>query len=707
MSKILVVVESPPKGRKIEKFLGKDYVVRASFGHICDLVTSSKNRLGVDVEHDFKPIYGFLSDKKDRITSIVDAAMDSDIVYLASDPDREGEAIAFHVAQAIGTSKPIKRVHFREITKEGVRQGISNLMELDQNIYDAQQARRVLDRLVGYMVSPFLIKTFGPNMSAGRVQSVAVRLVVDREREIENFKPEEYWPISVTLSKKDESFTAKLVNKITNKSDAEKIKTELESDLYKVIEVSAEEKVKSAPACLITSSLQMVCAKKFGLAAARTMKCAQTLYEAGYVTYIRTDSPRCSPESIEMVRDWIKANGYDLPAKPNQFKTKDSAQNAHEAIRPTDVSKKATTLLISDEEKKVYSLIWEYFVASQMKPALYDTVQVSIKSSSNHLLKAQGRVLKYRGWLDISGDNDKNEDDATVKLPLLVLGDKLTLTTPGVRTEQKFTQPPSRYKEHSLIKELEKRGIGRPATYAQTMAKLTERAYVEKKKDTFHATDTGKKVVDTLCKHFNFMEYQYTADMEEQLDLIEAGKLSYLGMMKSFFPNFSNQLQKAQLANEPDYGIVCNICSKAMYLCVSKFGHYMLCSGSPVCKNIQNCDMVDDKPVLKNHRTVDGVFCPKCNGGMKLREGRFGQFYSCALYPKCNGSGKVPFGKKCSKCNINELYVTSFDGVKKLACMGYPDCKNIENIPIDNKTIYVENKNTTLLDKKVPIARTY
>lgn len=709
-NKILIVLESPGKIKKVSHYLGTDYVVRASFGHICDLSRINSN-LGVDVANDFSIKYMVMPDKKEKLKTIVDAASMSKDIIIATDGDREGEIIAQNLYDELySLGIPIKRAVFNEITKKGILEGLKNIRDIDQNLVSAQQARRVLDRLVGFMVSPYLINTFGPNMSAGRVQSVAVRLVVDREREIEAFVPEEYWPVSATLakpSKHEDLFVAKLVDKINNKNDADKVKLELESDQYKVLEVVAEEKVKVAPAPLITSTLQQVAARKFGLPAAKTMKCAQTLYEAGAITYIRTDSIRCSPESIEMVREWIGKNGFDLPEKANQHKSKDSAQNAHEAIRPTDVNKKSTNLLISDDEKKVYNLVWEYFIASQMKPARYDTVSVLIQGNvSKHKLKANGRTLTYKGWLGLHPSLDDEKKDE-ITLPSLAVNDLLTLVPPRIQVEQKFTQPPSRYKEHSLIKELEKRGIGRPATYAVTMQKLTERAYVEKRKDTFYATDMGKKIVDSLTKFFHFMEYRYTAEMEEKLDLIEQGKLSYLEMMKSFFPDFVDQLQKAQQSNEKDWGIVCDICKKNMRLQFGKFGFYLKCSDD-LCKNRKKCELIDNKPVVISsfdHLVVKGTECPKCHSPMRIRDGKFGKFYSCVQYPKCTGSGKIPFGKKCSKCNVGELYVTIFNGESKLACMRYPDCHNIEQMPNDTKLNWIDPKVLPVIKKNDPVQK--
>lgn len=690
--------------KTIQKYLGSEFVLRASLGHVKDLVSTPKNRLGVDIENDFKPSYAVIPEKKDKIGAIMDAVSQVSQIYLASDPDREGEAIAFHIADLLKTDKPVHRVHFHEITKKGVNAGIANLMKLDKNLYDAQQARRVLDRLVGFMVSPFIMECFGPSLSAGRVQSVAVRLVVDREREIENFKPEEYWSITTALAKPTkltDSFIAKFVNKVTNKTDATKIKSDLEKDTFEIIEVVAEEKKRTPFPPLTTSKLQQAASAKYGIPAARTMKAAQSLYESGVVTYIRTDSVRCSPDSISSVRDWLAEAGYDVPKKPNFYATKGAAQDAHEAIRPTDVSRQPAKFGGSEDEQKVYTLIWERFVASQMEPAVYDTLAVTVRSSSGHILKANGRVLKYQGWLAVTADFDSSEDN-DVKLPSLEKGDVVVLVPPRVKAEQKFTQPPPRYNDGSMVKELEKRGIGRPSTYATIMTKITDRAYVEKKKNTFFATDLGKKVVDKLVQYFSFMEYKYTADLEEKLDQIGQGELSYLAMLNNFFPDFKNQMEKAYSSGETDYGIQCSKCGKAMRLKHGKFGYYMSCNDYQTCKTNFSCDLVDGKPVFKDRKkveTVNGVACAKCSAGMIIRDGKFGKFYSCSKYPKCNGSAKIPFGKKCGKCGT-DMHVTIFSGENKLACMGYPACKNIEPLPSDAKVDWVDPK--TIQTKRRP-----
>lgn len=713
MTKILIVVESPKKAREIQKYLGDGYVVRASQGHVVDLTSTPANRLGIDIANDFAPIYGIIPDKKDKLAAIIDASKGVDQIFLASDPDREGEGIAFNIARFLQSKVPIRRVLFHEITKKGIKEGISKPQDLDQNLYDAQQARRVLDRLVGFMVSPFLMDSIQPTLenksqtlSAGRVQSIAVRMIVDREREIENFKPDEYWSISATLSKSDkldDKFVARFINKVTNKIDATKIKSDLDSDIYKIVDVIAEEKPKKPFPPFETATLQQAASRKYKMSSDRAMKAAQSLYESGVVTYIRTDSTRSSPEAIDSLRDWLKQNGHDVPEKPTLYAAKGNAQDAHEAIRPTDVEALPSEANISEDEKKIYTLIWERFVASQMKPALYDTVAVTIKTSSDHLLKANGRTLKYKGWLNVLEVKDNEESEG--KLPILKKNDVIILVPPKVKAEQKFTQPPSRYKDHSLVEDLKARGIGRPSTYANIIAKVTDRNYVEKKSDAFHATNLGKTVADILIKFFDFMQYQYTAQMEDQLDQIANGKFNYVSMMNQFFPKFKEQLRKADSSNEKNYGIDCWVCKNPMRLKHGKFGYYMACSNYPDCKTSRSCEIIENKIIFKDSTKVslvEGILCPKCSSGMAVRDGKFGKFYSCSKYPKCNGSGKIPSGHKCNKCGY-DMYITIFNGTSKLACTGYPSCRNIIELPegtlvnwIDPKSIQTKKKNKSV-----------
>jgi DNA topoisomerase-1 len=698
-NKILIVVESPNKIRKIASYLSKDYIVLASYGHVMDLsVGDPKYKLGIDIENNYKPRYRIYPDKKDKIQAIIDAATTADTILLATDNDREGEAIAFNLKDCVEScGKPIYRIVFNEITKSVIQKAVANPGQLDENMFSAQQARRIVDRIVGFMGSEFLRQWFGPNISAGRVQSVATRLIVDREKEIESFVPEEYWNISSTLSKSQSNpFIAKYIGKVNNEEEADKIKQDLDKDSFLIDKIDAQEKKRNPYPPLITSSLQQAASTRFGMSVSATMKAAQSLYETGLITYLRTDSTRISPEAIDSVRDFLDKNNYNKPNNPNFFASKESAQDAHEAIRPTDVFKLPQNIFVDDQQQKVYRLIWERFVASQMNPAVYDTVSVSIKSSSGHQLKANGRILKYEGWLAVSSDQKKDSED-DVKLPILNENDNLFLVDPGNKAEQKFTQPPSRYSEASIVRELEKRGIGRPSTYADTIEKIKGRNYVETHGKAYHATDLGKKVIDALTRNFKFMDYNYTADMEVKLDEIAEGKLTYVKMLDDFFIPFQEECKKADITEAEDFGFKCEKCQNKMILKHGRFGFYMKCIDKD-CKETITVDIVDGKPVLKEKFHLDpapeDIKCPLCNSPMVINPGKFGPYYSCSEYrnTRCKGSRKIPYGKKCPDCG-NELFMALFGSNKRLACMGYPNCKHIEDMPIDTPNNWVNPKN--------------
>lgn len=677
----LVIVESPSKAKTISKYLGKDYVVRATVGHIVDLAKGKGGDIGVDIENGFKPKYADMEDKKDVIASIVSTAKTAKKIVIAADPDREGEAIAFHVYEKLKKlKKPITRVEFHEITKAGIKKGLANARELDRNLYNAQQSRRVLDRIVGFMVSPYLIKKLGDKLSAGRVQSVALRLVVDREREIEAFNPEEYWTIDAALSN-GEKFIANYPDKIRNEISAKEIKTALDSADYTVDKVVGKEQKRNPFPPLNTADLQKAASSRFKFSADRTMKTAQSLYEMGAVTYIRSDSYRCSPESIEAIRDYIKAQGYDVPANPNEYKSKDASQDAHEAIRPSNPSMDPDSFVGNDDQVKLYRLIWERFTASQMKPALYDTVSVSIKAKSSgksYTLKANGRTLKYKGWLEILADTEKSKDTI---LPLMSEGDSLALVAPKVKLYKKATKPPARYNDRSIIDELEKKGIGRPSTFAAIITKITSRKYIEKKKNHYVPTEVGKQVIDDLVEHFSFMSYDFTAMMEKQLDKMSLGEMDYESVMKAFYKPFREEYQRAKNSDGKDAGIDCPKCGSKMIVRHSQYGFFAGCISYPDCKGVVGVKLDGDKVIPQpKHEKLSDVKCPDCNSEMVKRDGSFGPFYSCSKYPKCNGKRKIPFGKKCSKCD-GELYLTVFKDEPKLACMEYPKCRNVEDVP--------------------------
>jgi len=587
--KTLVIVESPAKAQNIQSYLGKDFTVLASKGHITDLAKGGRFGLGVDVDNNFSPRYVLMEDKLQTLDALLSAAKKVDQILIASDPDREGEAIAWHLQERLkDTDKPIKRIVFNEIKKAKVQKAVQSPRDVDINLFHSQEARRILDRLVGFMASPFLMNFFGPKLSAGRVQSVVTRMIIDREREIEAFVPEDYWTIQVNLTKDGKNgFVTKYSGKLTDQATADAMKTKLSvKDVeYIVSEVSADEEKKGPQAPLVTSTLQRLMSKAHGFNADRTMKAAQALYEAGYCTYIRTDSVRVGDEALEEVRDWLKTNNYAIPKKANAYKNKDAAQDAHECIRPSDLTllPGSNYAIIDPDEKLVYETIWKYFVASQMLPAVYNTLKVTahVKGDKTAEVKASGKALNSPGYLEILGV----VDDSKIEIPLLAVGDSLKLVNNrSVKLEKKSTQPPPRYSEDKLIKELVNKNIGRPATYAELLTKITARNYVEKKGNVYHATPLGKKITDELNKYFTFMDYNYTAKMEQQLDEIETGKVDHIDMLKKFFPEFKKELDSAYL----DHGSqMCKKCGSPMVTRKSKSGDTFLgCSAFPKCKNI-------------------------------------------------------------------------------------------------------------------------
>lgn len=584
--KTLVIVESPSKGATIQGYLGKDYIVMASKGHITDLAKGGKHGLGVDIDNNFKPRYVLSEDKIDVLDALLAASKKVDQIYIASDPDREGEAIAWHLADRLSdVGKPIKRVVFHEIKKDKIQKAIKTPRDIDLNLFHAQEARRILDRLVGFMASPFLMNFFGPKLSAGRVQSVVTRMVIDKEREIEVFIPEDFWTIQVSLSKDSKTgFLAKYPNRISDQVTANNVKSSLNHKDYIVSAVSAEEEKKYPQAPLVTSTLQRIMSKKHSFDAGRTMKAAQSLYEAGYCTYIRTDSVRIGDDALKELRDWIKDNKYELPAKAYPYKNKDAVQDAHECIRPSDITldPNKQMAIINQDERLVYETIWRHFMASQMAPAVYNTLKITahVKTDKNAEVKTSGKALKSQGFLQMLGVTD----DSKIEIPNLVVGDNLTLfSSIPVRMDKKQTQPPARFSEDKLIEELDKKNIGRPATYAELLSKITTRNYVEKKGNVYHATDLGKKITDVLQGYFTFMDYNYTAKMEQQLDEIEGGKIDHIDMLKKFYPGFKNELDKAYLGYG---GTLCDKCGSPMAIRTVKASgeKFSACSAYPKCR---------------------------------------------------------------------------------------------------------------------------
>lgn len=586
--KTLVIVESPAKAEKIQTYLGKDFKVLASKGHITDLAKGGKFGLGVDVENNFKPRYVLMEDKVETLDMLLKAASKVDQILIASDPDREGEAIAWHLQERLkDTGKPIQRIVFNEIKKAKIQKAVQTPREVDVNLFHSQEARRILDRLVGFMASPFLMNYFGPKLSAGRVQSVVTRMIIDREREIETFVPEEFWTIQVMLSKDGKTeFATKFSGRPTNEKDAKDAKTSLSTNPYVVSEVDASEEAKYPQPPLVTSTLQRIMSKEHSFSADRTMKAAQSLYENGYCTYIRTDSVRVGDDALDEVRNWIKDKKFELPKKAYAYKNKDAAQDAHECIRPSDLTLEPNNnyAMVDPDEKLVYEIIWKQFIASQMMPAMYNTLKVTahVKGNKAAEVKASGKALKAKGFLEVLEVND----DSKIEIPSLTVGDVLNLSGKlPVRLEKKSTQPPARYSEDKLIKELVNKNIGRPATYADLLSKITGRNYVEKKGQVFHATDLGKKITDELIQFFTFMDYDYTAKMEQQLDEIESGKVDHIDMLKKFFPDFKDELNKAYLGHGAN---MCPKCDSAMSIRTTKTGKFWGCSAYPKCKHTVN-----------------------------------------------------------------------------------------------------------------------
>lgn len=719
MSKTLVVVESPAKAKTIKKYLGPGFEVLASKGHVKDL----PKKMGVDVEHGFTETYEVIAGKEKVLAELKGAARDADEVLLATDPDREGEAIAWHLSEELG-KKNAKRVEFHEITKAGVQRGVASPRALDKHLYDAQRARRVLDRIVGYDVSALVWSKLAFGLSAGRVQSVALRLIVDREREIEAFKPEEYWNCGATLQNvAKQPFFARLTQKngekleVKNEAQASEARADLEAATFVVKKITKSERRRKAPAPFTTSKLQQDAVSRLGFGAKRTMQIAQGLYEGvdlgkdggpvGLITYMRTDSTRAAPEAIAAVRAHVESTyGKEyVPADPNVFKSKKNTQDAHECIRPTslELPPEAVRKHLKDDQWKLYKLIWDRFVASQMKEAVYDQTGVDIEAKRGavtYALRVGGRILKFAGWLAAIGittgvageegegkeqekkvEASSDDDDAT--LPEMKEGEKLDLVTPpGVTTEQKFTQPPPRYSEGSLVRELEERGIGRPSTYAEIISKVQARDYVEKiDGGRFRPTTLGKFVVDGLVKsNLDFMDPAFTSSMEAELDEVENGNEDRVVLLTRFYKKFRTQLdlgkKLARWNPEPEpTGEKCSECGEGeMMKRWSKNGWFLGCSNYPKCKNTR--DLGPDGTGQGASRQRDaGVNCDKCGKPMIIRGGRYGEFISCTGYPKCKNAKPVPLGVPCPKCGGDIIEIRS----KKKGGKTFYGCSNYAN----------------------------
>lgn len=678
MSK-LVILESPGKVKTVQKYLGNDYKVVASMGHIRDL---PKSKMSIDFENDFKPNYVEMKEKADVIKNLREEAAKADTVYLATDPDREGEAISWHLAYILNLPLDSKdRVTFNEITKSGVETGMSNPRTIDQNLVNAQQARRLLDRIVGYKLSPFLWKKVRRNLSAGRVQSVAVRMIVDRENQIKNFKPEEYWSIEAKMtapsSKKqfEATFTGVGGKKteLHSKEETDNILAKLNGAEYVVTEVKKSVRRKSPAAPFTTSTMQQEASKKLGFATAKTMKTAQSLYEGvdiegmgavGLITYMRTDSLRISEEAREAANKYIEgAYGKNyLPPSPRVYKSKANSQDAHEAIRPSTPSITPISIKesLTPDQYKLYKLIWERFIASQMSNALLDTVSVDIEANGCNF-KATGFSVKFDGFTVLY--EESKDDEETKILPPIEKGDVLKLK--NIEGKQHFTQPPPRYTEASFIKALEEKGIGRPSTYAPTISTIINRLYVEREGKQLKPTALGEVTTDLMKNCFkNIVDPKFTAEMESDLDRIEAGTKEWVDTLREFYDDFDKTLKQAEVDMEgkrvkiPDEETdeVCDVCGKPMVIKIGRFGRFLACTGFPECTNT--------KKIVK----PTGGVCPKCGKKVLQKKSKKGKkFFGCEDNPTCDFmTWDTPVSDKCPKCNDG---TTLFKKGGKMFCL--------------------------------------
>lgn len=689
----LIIVESPHKAKTIEKFLKGDFKVDASKGHVRDLPV---NYMGVSINKNFEPHYVISPEKKQDIKRLETAAKKADKVYLATDPDREGEAISWHLAEVLGLDEnDANRIEFNEISESAVKKALANPRKIDKNLVDAQQARRVLDRIVGYSISPAASSRLNENLSAGRVQSVALKLVVDREREIAAFKPQEYWNLKADVKPDGKSdFKVLLVEKNGKKykpSSAEEaldVENILKSTDFRVKSVKRAVMKSHAPAPYITSTLQQDGSIRLNLTAPQVMQVAQRLYEGvetpnghlALITYMRTDSVRISQEAQKSALDFIRNNYGEeyIPAKANVYRSKKDAQDAHEAIRPIDINRTPESVkgFLDANQYKLYKLIYERFIASQMAEAKYDSVAVDV-SASDFTLKTSGKTLIFKGYTVVYDDTKKEEDDESgnALLPALTEGEALNLVS--LNKEQKFTKPPVRYTEASLIKSMEDKGIGRPSTYATIMAKLSDkkREYVRKEKKYLVPNPVSYDLIDFLVKYFpDIMDVSFTAKMEDDLDDIGGGGKDWRKLVADFYGPFDKQLKDAKVTE-----VLCEKCGAPMIINSGKYGNYYACSNYPNCQNIK---AVNEKVVIPTDK-----ICPKCGAMMVEREGKFGKFLACSNYPTCkNTVSMTENAGVCPECGKPTKKMTSRGGKVFYGCSNYPNCKFMSwDIPTGEK----------------------
>ncbi|MXW22543.1 MAG: type I DNA topoisomerase [Candidatus Dadabacteria bacterium] len=740
MAKSLVIVESPSKARTIKKYLGRDFRVEASSGHLIDLPSS---KLGVDIQNDFKPNYTVIKGKTKYLENLKKASRDAEKVYLASDPDREGEAIAWHIANRLDLWDKVQRVLIHEITEAGIKDSMSRPLEINRDRFESQQARRILDRIVGYKVSPVLWKKVKKGLSAGRVQSVALRFVVEREREIENFKPREYWTLDALVKKNavpdSEAFTASLhmfrgkKAKIENARQSEETVSAISGKDFVVGSIEKKERKRRPSPPFITSTLQQDSSKKNRFSVKKTMLVAQGLYEGvelgregpvGLITYMRTDSVRASDNAVAEARSFISENygGTYVPKRPNVFKVKKSAQDAHECIRPTFPSRHPDELrkFLTEDQYKLYSLIWKRFIASQMTPAVYDQTRADI-TAGEAVFRATGNVMKFPGFTAAYEEATEKEENAKTdtssrkdedkKLPELHEGDVLSLLK--LDPKQHFTQPPPRYSESSLVKELEEKGIGRPSTYASILSTIQDRGYTERQKGRFVPTTLGCSVNDFLMEGFpGIMNEEFTAQMESDLDRVEEGEVHWVDLLRGFYEGFSKSVTRAEEEIEGrkveiPTNIKCDKCEASMVIREGRYGEFLSCSGYPDCKNAKDFTRGEDGEIIVGKKTdpeiCDDVECDKCGAPMVIKEGRYGQFLSCSRYPDCKNpkeftreNGRIVIKHKeapqiredikCEKCGKPMVVRRSRRG-QFLGCSGYPKCRSTLNLDKDGNIV--------------------
>ena len=713
MSKSLIIVESPAKARTLKKYLGKDYDVKASVGHIRDLPVS---KLGVEIEKDFSPQYVTIKGKGKIISDLKKAAKKAEVIYLAPDPDREGEAIAWHIAHTLKSAKkPIHRALFHELTKKAILAAIENATSIDQGKFEAQQARRILDRLVGYQISPLLWEKVRRGLSAGRVQSVAVRMICDREAAIEAFKPEEYWTISEELlGDNPPSFISKLDKisgrkaKVPNETEAQEIVAALTKAEHTVANVEKKERRRYPSPPFITSTMQQDANRKLRYPAKRTMGLAQKLYEGielgdrgpvGLITYMRTDSTRINNEALTEVRDFIQQTyGSDqLPAKPAFYKSAKSSQDAHEAIRPTDVNLTPDKVApyLDKGLLNLYTLVWKRFVASQMCPAIFDQTTISIKADK-YLLKTHGSILRFKGFMTLyvesSDENGKNGsgkanplDKDSPLIPDVKSGDILKVLK--LDPKQHFTQPPPRYSEATLVKALEENGVGRPSTYAAIISTIQDKEYVQLQQRKFSPTDLGRLVNDLLVEHFpTILDVEFTASMESNLDKIEAGKSNCTKVLKDFYGPFEKTLSAAKQEMKSikkqglPTGLPCKLCDGSLVIKWGKTGEFLACENYPTCKHTQNFKKDENGtiiPIEREEPEESGETCEKCGKPMVFKHGRFGKFLACSGYPECKHIRSQTTGVKCPEedCDGELVQKISKKGKVFFSCNRFPKCK--------------------------------